>query len=88
MAGSQGKMPAPGPLGRNLIANVEYLRQARGLSLRKLSAELERVGRTGARRPNWSASAGRYSRSACPAWHMASGVSTWTSSAPWPRCST
>jgi len=38
-------MPAPGPLGRNLVANVEYLRQVRGLSLRKLSAGLEAIGR-------------------------------------------
>jgi transcriptional regulator with XRE-family HTH domain len=45
VAGSQGKMPAPGPLGRNLIANVEYLRQARGLSWRQLSAELDGIGR-------------------------------------------
>jgi hypothetical protein len=45
MPPAQGKMPAPGPLGRNLIANVEYLRQVRGLSLRKLSAELDRIGR-------------------------------------------
>ncbi len=45
MAGSHGKMPAPGPLGRNLIANMEHLRQVRGLSLRKLSAELDGIGR-------------------------------------------
>ena len=38
-------MPAPGPVGRNLIANVEYLRQVRGLSLGKLSAALEKAGR-------------------------------------------
>jgi transcriptional regulator with XRE-family HTH domain len=38
-------MPAPGPAGRNLIANVERLRQERGLSLNRLSAELERAGR-------------------------------------------
>lgn len=45
MTGKQPKMPEVGPAGRNLIANVEYLRQVRGLSYRKLSAELGRVGR-------------------------------------------
>jgi len=39
------QMPAPGPVGRNLIANVERLRAQRGLSLRKLSAELAKAGR-------------------------------------------
>jgi transcriptional regulator with XRE-family HTH domain len=43
--GAQGKMPEVGPVGRNLIANVEYLRQVRRLSQRKLSAELDRIGR-------------------------------------------
>jgi transcriptional regulator with XRE-family HTH domain len=38
-------MPEVGPLGQNLIANVEYLRQVRGLSARKLSAELDKAGR-------------------------------------------
>jgi transcriptional regulator with XRE-family HTH domain len=45
MTGTQGKMPAPGPLGCNLIANVERLRRARGLSLRKLSVALDEAGR-------------------------------------------
>ena len=45
MTGSQGKMPAPGPVGRNLIANVERLRAERGLSLNRLSALLEEAGR-------------------------------------------
>jgi transcriptional regulator with XRE-family HTH domain len=40
-----GMMPAPGPVGRNLIANVEYLRRKLGLSLNKLSAELDKAGR-------------------------------------------
>lgn len=43
--GAQSAMPEVGPLGRNLIANMEYLRQARGLSCRKLSAELDKAGR-------------------------------------------
>jgi transcriptional regulator with XRE-family HTH domain len=38
------KMPEVGPIGHTLIANVERLRQARGLSWRKLSAELEKTG--------------------------------------------
>jgi len=38
-------MPEPGPAGHNLIANLEYLRQVRGLSMRKLAAELEAIGR-------------------------------------------
>jgi transcriptional regulator with XRE-family HTH domain len=38
-------MPAPGQLGHNLIANIKHLCQMRGLSLRKLSAELDRIGR-------------------------------------------
>lgn len=38
-------MPEVGPVGRNLIAHVERLRAARGLSWRRLSAELERAGR-------------------------------------------
>lgn len=45
MAGNQGNMPGPGPVGHNLIANLEYLRQVRGLSMRKLSAGLEGIGR-------------------------------------------
>ena len=45
MTGGQGKMPAPGPVGRNLIANVERLRAERGLSLNRLSALLEEAGR-------------------------------------------
>ena len=45
MPGTQGKMPEPGPVGRNLVANVEHLRRARGLSLRKLSAALGEAGR-------------------------------------------
>ena len=43
--GSQGKMPEVGPLGRNLIANVERICRERHLSRRQLSAELEKVGR-------------------------------------------
>ena len=38
-------MPEVGPAGRNLIANVDRLRQERGLSWRKLSAELDAIGR-------------------------------------------
>jgi len=38
-------MPAPGPVGRNLIANVERLRAERDLSLNRLSALLEEAGR-------------------------------------------
>ncbi len=38
-------MPQPGPLGRNLVANVERLRAERGLSLNRLSALLEEAGR-------------------------------------------
>jgi transcriptional regulator with XRE-family HTH domain len=38
-------MTVPGPLGHNLIANMGYLRQVQGLSLRKMSAELDRIGR-------------------------------------------
>jgi transcriptional regulator with XRE-family HTH domain len=41
---TQSKMPKVGPIGRTLITNVERLRQARGLSWRKLSAELEKTG--------------------------------------------
>jgi len=40
-----GKMPEAGPVGRNLIANVEWLRAERGLSLNRLSALLEEAGR-------------------------------------------
>ncbi len=43
--GTHGKMPAPGPLGRNLIANIERLLRARGLSQRRLAAELGAIGR-------------------------------------------
>lgn len=42
---TQGNMPEVGPLGRNLIANVDRLRQERGLSWRRLSAALEATGR-------------------------------------------
>ena len=42
---NQGRMPAPGPLGRNLIANVERIRAERGLSLNRLSGLLEETGR-------------------------------------------
>jgi hypothetical protein len=38
-----GTMPEAGPIGRNLIANVDQLRQARGLSWNKLSAALAQV---------------------------------------------
>jgi len=38
-------MPQPGPVGRNLIANVERIRAERGLSLNRLSALLEEAGR-------------------------------------------
>jgi transcriptional regulator with XRE-family HTH domain len=40
-----GTIPEAGPIGRNLIANVDQLRQARGLSWNKLSAALEAAGR-------------------------------------------
>ena len=36
-----GNMPEVGPVGRNLIGNVERLRAERGLSLNRLSALLE-----------------------------------------------
>lgn len=42
---TQPKQPEVGPAGRNLIVNVERLRAERGLSHRKLSAELEKAGR-------------------------------------------
>jgi hypothetical protein len=42
---NQGKMPEVGRVGRNVIANVERLCLERGLSWRKLSAELARTGR-------------------------------------------
>ncbi len=45
MAGNQGKMPEVGPVGRNLIANVERLRAEQGLSLNRLSALLGEAGR-------------------------------------------
>jgi transcriptional regulator with XRE-family HTH domain len=38
-------MPEVGPIGRHLIANIDRLRQARGFSWRKLSAELTSIGR-------------------------------------------
>jgi transcriptional regulator with XRE-family HTH domain len=38
-------MPAPGPAGRDLVANVERLRREHGLSERKLSSMLEAAGR-------------------------------------------
>lgn len=38
------KMPEVGPVGRNVIANVERLCQDRGLSWRRLSAMLDRLG--------------------------------------------
>lgn len=41
----QPKQPEVGPVGRNLIDAVEELREARGLSWRKLSAALEGIGR-------------------------------------------
>lgn len=42
---TQSRMPDVGPVGRNVIANVERLRAERGMSWRKLSAELEKAGR-------------------------------------------
>jgi transcriptional regulator with XRE-family HTH domain len=45
MADKQPKMPEVGPIGRNLIAAVEGLREARGMTYRKLSAALEEIGR-------------------------------------------
>jgi transcriptional regulator with XRE-family HTH domain len=42
---TQPKQPEVGPAGRDLIANVGRLLVERGLSQRKLSAELERIGR-------------------------------------------
>jgi transcriptional regulator with XRE-family HTH domain len=38
-------MPVPGPAGHHLIVNLEHLRQLRGLSCRKLSADLQKAGR-------------------------------------------
>ena len=38
-------MPTPGPIGHNLIANVERLKQERRLSDRRLSAMLLAIGR-------------------------------------------
>jgi len=38
-------MPEVGPVGRNLIANVERLRAEQGLSLNRLSALLGEAGR-------------------------------------------
>jgi hypothetical protein len=43
--GTQPKMPKPGPLGRNLAANVDRLRQERNWSWRRLAAEMEKAGR-------------------------------------------
>jgi hypothetical protein len=42
---TQPKQPEVGPVDRNLIANVSRLLAERVLSQRKLSAELERIGR-------------------------------------------
>lgn len=42
---NQSRMPEVGPVGRNLIANVERLRTEQGLSLNRLSALLEEAGR-------------------------------------------
>lgn len=39
-----GKQPGVGPAGRNLAANAGKLLEARGMSQRRLSAELERAG--------------------------------------------
>lgn len=39
------KMPEVGPVGRNVIANVEWIRAERGVSARRLSALLEASGR-------------------------------------------
>lgn len=38
-------MPAPGPLGLNLIANTDRIRQERRLSWREVSARLQALGR-------------------------------------------
>jgi transcriptional regulator with XRE-family HTH domain len=43
--GEQPRMPEADPVARNLIEAVESLRQARGLSYRKLSAAMEEAGR-------------------------------------------
>jgi transcriptional regulator with XRE-family HTH domain len=42
---TQGNMPEVGPVGRNLIANVEQLRAEQGLSLNRLSVLLGEAGR-------------------------------------------
>jgi transcriptional regulator with XRE-family HTH domain len=42
--GKQPQQPQVGPVGRSLIANVSRLCQARGLSYRRLSAELAKTG--------------------------------------------
>jgi hypothetical protein len=42
---AQPRMPEAGPLGRNLAANVDRLRQERNWSWQRLSAELEKAGR-------------------------------------------
>ncbi len=43
--GPGSTMPEPGPIGRNVVANVERIRAERGLSMRRLSALLEEAGR-------------------------------------------
>ena len=42
---TESRHPPAGEAGRNVIANVERLRQARHLSLRQLSARLAELGR-------------------------------------------
>lgn len=42
----QSQMPAPGPIGHNLIAALRELLEARGLSFNRASAALEELGRT------------------------------------------
>ena len=43
--GAKPSMPGVGPLGRNLIVNLERLRHARGLSYRKLAAAMNETAR-------------------------------------------
>lgn len=42
---SQPKQPEVGPLGRNLLANADRIRQDRRLSWREVSARLQALGR-------------------------------------------
>jgi transcriptional regulator with XRE-family HTH domain len=45
VTGSHGTMPAPGPIGHNLIAALRELLKARGLSFNRASAAMGELGR-------------------------------------------